>query len=272
MTGHPTVDEPEVIIVPDAVACEAVASDRIAAQLRATVSERGRADWATTGGSSPTGIYRNLASTPLVDAVPWSDVHVWWGDDRFVPRDHPESNVKPFDDIMLAIGQAEEGTEGVMRAVPIPLSQVHPFPTAEAIGRGSGATWCAWSLAQTLRDVTPKQPGGWPALDLILLGVGPDGHILSVFPGSLAFDATETVLAVPAPVHIEPHLERVTLNPALVGAARHVIVVAFGADKAPVIGKIFGPEWDPRRWPAQLARRAGATWILDEAAAAEIPR
>ena len=112
---------------------------------------------------------------------------------------------------------------------------------------------------------------GWPAFDLMLLGVGDDGHILSVFPGSPALDATELALAIPAPTHIGPHLERVTLNPALVGAAVGVLVVVTGADKAATIGAIFGTDRDPRRWPAQLALRAGATWILDEAAAGGLP-
>ena len=106
----------------------------------------------------------------------------------------------------------------------------------------------------------------------MLLGIGADGHLLSVFPGSAAFDSTELAMAIPAPTHIEPHVERVTLNPAVIGAARQVLVVAYGSDKAPVLAHIFGPERDPRRWPAQLARRAGATWILDEAAAANLPR
>ena len=101
--------------------------------------------------------------------------------------------------------------------------------------------------------------------------IGSDGHLLSVFPGSAAIGAPELALAIPAPTHIEPHVERVTLNPALVGTARDLLVVATGADKASVIGGAFGPSGDPRTLPARLAVRAGATWILDEAAAAEMP-
>ncbi len=209
---------------------------------------------------------------PLADIVPWRSLHVWWGDDRYVPFDHPNSNVKPLDDILLDIAGSEEGTGGgAGHGVLLPFENVHRFPTGEAIGAARGAAWCAAQLADTLRASGLDERDGWPVLDLMLLGVGGDGHILSVFPGSEAFESTELALAIPAPTHIEPHVERVTLHPALVGAARSVLVVAYGADKAPVIGEIFGAERDPRRWPAQLARREGATWILDTAAAANLP-
>ena len=112
--------------------------------------------------------------------------------------------------------------------------------------------------------------GGWPSFDLLVLGVGGDGHILSVFPGSTALDAADLAMAIPAPTHIEPHVQRVTMNPAVVAAARRVLVLVTGSAKAPVVGEVFGASRDPGRWPAQLALRDGATWILDEAAAARL--
>jgi len=262
----------EILVRADPAACTTLAADRIASCLNSAATERGRADWATTGGSSSVGLYRRLADPAMADAVPWAGVHVWWGDDRFVPRDHPLSNVKPFDDILLGGGQREEGTAGGASGVPIPLDQIHPFPTGEAIGRGLGAAWCAATLASTLSDAGLEAADGWPVFDLLLLGIGRDGHLLSVFAGSSAFDATELGLAIPAPTHIEPHVERVTLNPAVIAYARNVLVVAFGADKAPVIADILEGEGDARELPARLAARPGATWILDEAAAARLSR
>ena len=262
----------EIVVIRDPEAGAVVAADRIAAALTAAVADRGRADWATTGGSSPFGIYRRLVAAPLIDAVPWADVHAWWGDDRYVPRDHPLSNVKPFDDILLEIGDAEEGTAGRgYSGIPMPAENVHPVPTGEAIGRARGAEWCAATLAADLRSAGPAVSDGWPAFDLMFIGIGGDGHLLSVFPGSTAFDSAELAMAIPAPTHIEPHVERVTLNPGVIAAARAVLVVVTGADKAAIIARIFQDAADPRTLPARLAVRAGATWILDEAAAAQLP-
>jgi 6-phosphogluconolactonase len=266
------VSEPEIVVVADDDIAAVEAADRIAASLADAVARRGRVDWVTTGGSALVARYRRMAEPPLVDAIPWASVHVWWTDDRFVPRDHPLSNVKPFDDVLLDLADAEEGTAGGGSAgVPLPVENIHPFRTAEAIGRGAGATACAAAMADELRGAGLPEQDGWPVFDLMVLGVGPDGHILSVFPGSEAFDSTELALAIPAPTHVEPHVERVTLNPAIVGVAKQLIVVVQGAEKAAVLAEVFGPKRDPRRWPAQLARREGAVWIIDEAAASGLP-
>ena len=248
--------------MPDAAGVARVAAERIATALVDAVAVRGRADWATTGGSMAPDLYRHLADHPLRDTVPWADVHVWWGDDRYVPRDHPLSNVMPLDAILL---DPDHG-------VPLPIDHLHPFRTTESMGAGWDAAWAADALANELAAANLPVQDGWPVLDLVLLGIGGDGHLLSVFPGSAAFESSAWALAIPAPTHIEPHVERVTMNPAVVRVAREVLVAAAGSGKAAVLGDVFGTTVDPRRWPAQLARRPGATWVLDEAAAAQIDR
>lgn len=263
--------EPEVVVLADVAEVASEAAERIAAMLSGAVRERGRADWATTGGSMAPAIYRRLAADPLRDGIPWSSVQVWWGDDRYVPRDHPLSNVKPLDDILLALGHAEAGqvglgTAGAPRPVPLPLDNLHPFPTSAAIGGAHGAAWCAARLADELRAAGPGFVDGRPVFDLVVLGIGGDGHVLSVFPGSEAFDSDRLALAVPAPTHIEPHVERVTLNPAVLSVARSILVVAAGEGKAAVVREALQGEGDPRQLPARLARRGTATWMLDAAA------
>jgi 6-phosphogluconolactonase len=273
--------EPEIVVLsdPDTVAVEG--ASRIAAALTNAVRARERVDWATTGGSAPSGIYRLLALPPLRDEIPWDGVHLWWGDDRYVPADHPLSNILPAEQILLnataLAGVSGTGGEpldvrlGQAAGAPIPTPQVHPFRMADAIGEARGPAWAAARYEAELRDSSIGVQDGWPVFDLVLLGVGPDGHVLSVFPGSAAFDSTAWVLPIPAPTEVEPHVSRATLNPAILDVARDVLVVVTGESKAEVLGTIFGDERDPRRWPAQLVRRAGATWLLDEAAAASLP-
>jgi 6-phosphogluconolactonase len=269
------MSDPEVVVVPDDAAVAATAATRIAETLARAVANRGRADWATTGGSMAPAIYRQLIDAPLRDAVPWPSLHVWWGDDRYVPRDHPLSNVKPLDDILLAIawtqsGQLALGRSGQATPVPIPMDQLHPFPTGEAIGMARGSTWCAAQLAAEVRTAGLAMQGGWPMFDLVLLGLGADGHVLSVFPDSAAFDSRDVTLAVPAPTHIEPHVERVTFNPGILSVARSILVVASGSTKAAVLRETLHDDADPRRLPARLARTGTAVWVVDEAAGAAL--
>jgi 6-phosphogluconolactonase len=282
MTVRPIAGEPEIAIRPDPEACARTAAGLIAAALIDAARDRGRAHWATTGGSTPAAIYRNLTVPPLRDRVPWELVELWWGDERFVPADHPLSNAEIAESDLLEIGalsgQSGTGSSGAdvvgrrTAGAPIPAANVHPIPTGQAIGQGVGPIWAAQRYAEMLREVGPPVEGRWPAFDLILLGIGPDGHVLSVFPGSETFDRDDTVVAVPAPTHVEPHVARVTLNPRVLDVARRIIVVSHGAAKAGVIAEVLGPVRDERRWPAQLARRPGATWVLDEAAASAIGR
>jgi 6-phosphogluconolactonase len=272
--------EPELLVLPDERSVARAAAERLASALAAGVAARGVAHFATTGGSAPGPIYRELTDPGLASTVPWGSVHVWWSDDRFVPRDHPQSNVQLVDQILVnqaayagISGSGRVGSDvdiGLVPGVPIPVANIHPFPCTEAIGAGRGPEWCAARYATDLAELIPAVDG-WPAFEAMLLGVGPDGHILSVFPGSEAFDRPELAIAVPAPTHVEPYLPRVTLNPAALDVARTLLVVVLGGAKAGVIGEVFGDDRDDRRWPAQRARRAGATWLLDEAAAAEIP-
>ena len=212
--------------------------------------------------------------------MPWAQVQVWWGDDRYVPSDHPESNVLPFEQVLLASGgdetgsgpsSADVGEAGV--GVRIPASNLHPIPMSGAIARGAGAAWAAAAYDTELRAFGPQAgTGGVPTFDLVVVGVGPDGHLLSVFPGSTAWDATGLCVAIPAPTHIEPHLDRVTLHPRLLATARAVLLVTSGAAKASSLGRAWAAGTDVREVPAAAARLATATWILDEAAAADLPR
>ena len=265
---------PLVRVLPSADAVAEAAANEIASCLSAAIAERGVAHWATTGGSAAPGIYRHLRVPPLRDTVDWSRVHVWWGDDRFVPADDPLSNVLPFEELLLAADRAEDGKPdgGDLGGARIPPGQVHPVPVADALANGAGAAGAAAAYETTLLLAGPaSNEDGVPAFDVMVLGVGPDGHVLSVFPGSEAWDADTLVVAIPAPAHVEPHVERVTLHPDVLAAARSVLVVSTGAAKAAVLGLAWGGD-DVRELPVRATMATNAIWILDEAAAADLPR
>jgi 6-phosphogluconolactonase len=252
--------EPELVVLPSPGAVAREAADRIAAALEAAIELRGRADFLTTGGSAVIAIYRLLTSSPRAESVHWSHVHVWWGDDRFVPREHPESNVTPLDLVLSGPG-----------GVPLPASNVHPFPVAAAMAGGMDAAWCAERYAEEMAGALRVGPGNWPTFDLAIVGIGGDAHLLSCFPGSPAFDSLAWTMAIDAPTHIEPHIPRVTVNPRFLEASP-VLAITSGSTKASALESIFGPVRDERRWPAQRLRRPGATWLVDEAAARSIGR
>ena len=252
--------EPEILVLADQDGCAAMAAEQIAGILAAAVNERGRADWATTGGSTPAGIYRYLSQPPLRDTVPWERVHIWLGDERFVPRSDDWCNARIGDRDLVAAGA---GTE-------LARTTIHAWPVDEALVQGKDAAWCAGRYIEEMRASGVPFQNGQAVLDIVLVGIGSDGHLLSVFPGSEAFDTEAPALAIPAPSHVAPRVERVTLNPRCLDVARNVMAVSHGAGKAAILGEIFGPGRDPRRLPAQLARRGGATWIIDRAAGANV--
>jgi 6-phosphogluconolactonase len=266
-------DLPQLRVLPDASAVALAAATDIADGLRAAIEARGVAHWATTGGSSAPPIYRLLGAPPLRERVDWQRVHVWWGDDRFVPSDHPASNVQPLEQILLATG-GDEGQVGTGNAdagahglgILIDADRFHPIPMAEAIAHGTGTDAAARAYADAISSLVPAGRDGLPAFDVLVLGVGGDGHILSVFPGSAVWDRPELVVGVPAPTHIEPRIARVTIHPRLIGAARRVIVVTTGASKAESLGRAWTGD-DARELPVRAARIPTATWFVDEPAA-----
>ena len=278
-----TVDGTEVLVLRDESSVAREAARRTVDGLRAAIEMRGLAHLSLTGGSSAIPLYRELATAEWRRAIPWTEVHMWWGDDRFVPRDHPESNAGLAYRLLFAVA-AHAGESGSVGAdgvdvlagdapgLPIDADKVHPIQAEEAIAREAGGERAAQRYAEELGRWLPYAPDGAPEFDVFLAGVGPDGHTLSVFPGSpaLAPDAP-IVMAVPAPTHVEPHLGRVTLSARVLPAAGLVLVMASGAAKSEVIAQVLGDERDIERWPAQAALLANAVWLLDAEAAAGLP-
>lgn len=208
------------------------AAEWLALELTRVITERGRCAVALAGGRTPEPVYRELASAPAVD---WTRVEVFFSDERAVPPDHPESNYRM---VRLAL----------LSRVPVPAGQVHRME-AERPDREIAA-----------REYERALP---PRLDLMLLGMGPDGHTASLFPGSAALEERRRlVLPVTGP---KPPAERLTLTPPAIEAARTLAVIASGSDKAAMVVRALEGPPAPREVPAQLARRGA--WFLDHAAA-----
>ncbi len=265
--------EPAIVVRPDARAAAAAVAGILVDALVAGAARHGRADFASTGGSTPAAVYRALLAEPLRGRVPWDVLHVWLGDDRFVPRGDPDCNLGAIDRVLLP-GDPARG----LAPAPLDPAHVHAWPIDAALRDGEPPAACAARFEETLRSELPADGEDRPVFAAMLVGVGPDGHLLSVFPGSAAFSAPGWTTWVPAPMHVGPHLDRVTLTPLALDATPGLVAAAFGASKAAVVAELLEPNaargegtFDERRLPALRARRAGATWVLDVAAAAGLP-
>jgi 6-phosphogluconolactonase len=211
-------------------------ADRVVAIVDEAVRERGQAVVSLTGGSTPRQMYQILAQDPA--RVPWTNVHVFWGDERAVPPDHQDSNY----------GMARDA---LLRHVPVPSAQVH-------LMRGELAPEDA--ARQYERELIGT-------FDLMILGLGEDAHIASIFPGSAVIDEHARLTAAPWAPHLNAF--RITLTPPALLDARRIVMIVAGAKKAAAVkAAIEGPD-DPHRWPAQLLRAATdrLEWIIDAAAA-----
>ena len=255
MTDQPTTltipGHGEVRIVADGDALARAAADHFVRTVQEAVAARGRAIVALSGGSTPKRMGELLASDSYRPEVAWDRLEIFWGDERWVPQASPESN-------------AGVARRTFLDQVPIPPEQVHPFPTDAASPAEAASDYEA-----TLRRVF-KQEKGVPIFDLVLLGMGDDGHTASLFPHTGALDETGA-LAVANPV---PQLDttRLTLTFPVINAAREVLFLVGGAGKAETLAAVLeGPD-RPHDLPSQAIRPTSGrlTWLVDEAAAAKL--
>lgn len=205
---------------------------------------------ALSGGETPRRLYQILAEA-YRDTLPWSKLHFFFGDDRFVPHDDPSSNYKM-------------AKEALLDHVPLAQGNIHPMPTFFRDSEEAAAEYEA-----TLKEYFHHQ---WPRFDLALQGLGPDGHTASIFPHSPALKQHDRwVMAVDAPA--QPS-HRLTLTLPVINHASHVWFLATGADKAEAVSMALSDDTDPEECPAAAVRPIDGEliWWLDQAAAGAICR
>lgn len=246
-----------VVVCRDKDGIASRALDLVVEGLRTGVARHGAAHLALTGGSSAAALFGLLRDDARAGRVDWSRVHVWQGDERFVPLGHPDRNWAG------ALRDWLEADGG-------PGAALHPIPVDDALADGRDPAWAAARYAQELSETLPVRDGV-PSFDVLLLGMGGDAHILSAFPETpAAREATQTVMPVAAPTHIEPHLPRVTLSPFVVRGALSTVVMVPGAGKAATVREVLSAQPDPVRLPAQVAIRPTAVWLLEPGSASEL--
>lgn len=240
-------------VFPDAESVCAAAATELAALAEAAVAGSGRFAVALSGGTTPRRLYQLLAEPPHRERVPWDRLELFWGDERAVPPEHPDSNYGVAAEVLLA-------------KVPVPAERVHRI-LADRPDLDETARLYQAEIARVL-GVPPDGPP--PALDLVLLGMGGDGHTASLFPYSRALgERGRWVLA-----HFVARLgvERITLTPPILNRAREVRILVTGSDKAPTLRAVLEGPREPERLPAQLIKPGAGrlVWLVDEAAAAEL--
>lgn len=235
-----------VTVVASRAALAEEAAQAVAGAAEEAVRLRGRFTLALSGGSTPRRLYARLASPPFRSRIDWARVHVFWGDERCVPPDHPDSNYRLADESLLS-------------KVPIPPEQIHRMR-----GEESDPERAALDYSQELMRVFGLKPGEHPRFDLVLLGLGADGHTASLFPGSPALNENRRLAVATYAELIKAY--RLTLTLPVLNAAAQVIFLASGAEKAEVLRAVLQERPSPSR-PASLVRpERGTLWFVDRAA------
>lgn len=242
--------EPHIQVYSNVDALSRAAAKRFAALALEAVTARGRFTVALSGGGTPQGLYQRLAHHPFRDQLPWAQTHFFWGDERSVPPTDPESN---FHQAQLAL----------FDHIAVPPENLHRVK-GEWEPRAAANDYAS----QLCQFASPDL--AWPRFDLVLLGLGRDGHTASLFPGPIdsGDPCPSPVLAVTADYQGRP-ARRVTLTPLVLNSARHVFFLVAGADKAEALKATLAGPLEPERWPAQriLLDQGTLTWLVDEAAA-----
>jgi 6-phosphogluconolactonase len=239
-----------ITIYKDTEALSQAAAALFVKAAQESVDKNGRFTVALTGGSSPVRLYALLAQSPYREQVPWKQTYVFWGDERWVPLTDTRSNAKMAIDTLL-------------QHVPVPEDQVYPM-----WGSGEPEEF-AQQYEQVLQKHFHQQA---PQFDLILLGMGDDGHTASLFPGTEVLQEPSRWVRA---YYLTPQaMYRITLTALLINQARHIVFLTFGANKADALYEVQEGAPNPEKYPSQLIqpKPGEVQWLVDEAAAARLTK
>ena len=244
---------PEIVVRPDAATLAESIAARLVARVAEVQSGRPTASVCLTGGTIGIALLAAVARSPARDAVDWTRLDLWWGDERYLPAGDPERNV-------------EQARTALLGGVPLDPARVHPMA---ATGTYASAEDAAAAYALELADAA-HGVGAAPSFDVCLLGIGPDGHVASLFPAEPALHDERTVVAVHGSP--KPPPTRITLTMATLCGSQEVWIVASGDSKAGAVHLALSEEVGVLQVPAAGARGLERTvFLLDEAAAADLP-
>jgi 6-phosphogluconolactonase len=236
-----------VIVAPDLPALVEEAAERIAARIDQAGD---RAAICLTGGSTPKPVYERLATEPYRSALPWDRTHWFWGDDRFVPLQHEHSN-------------AGMALRAFLEDVSVPPDNIHPMPTDAATPEGAADRYQAELERFYGRDRLNSEA---PLFDLVLMGLGSDGHTASLFPGAPALMEYDRWAVGVAQAGLAPFVPRVTLTYSAMASTREMLFLVSGQGKREVLGRVLSGE----NLPAADAHAEGdLIWLVDRDAAPE---
>jgi len=226
------------------------AAEIVAGEISAAAGRSGKCRIVLSGGETPTALYVRLTAPPFLEAIPWARTAWFFGDERWVPPDDPRSNAGSVQRVLFS-------------KAPVPSDQIFPVPTDLQNPRESARAYEA-----TLRTHCPSD--AWPAFDIVLMGLGADGHTASLFPGDDA--VTERTAWVVATRAGRPVPDRITLTVPVFAHAGVMCFLVAGSAKADALAATLEGPVDPMRWPAQAVQPPSGRciWLIDDAAGAKL--
>ncbi len=242
----------EIRVLPSSQEVFELAAEEFVRQANEAISKSGRFTVALSGGSTPKALYQLLAEG-YATKLRWDRMFFFWGDERHVPPDHPDSNYRM-------------AKEALLSRVPIPEENVFRIPTED-----EDASRAAANYEETLRKFFKLKPGEFPRFDLMLLGMGPDGHTASLFPDTAALQEKTRLVAANWVEKFRAH--RLTLTLPLINNSACVLFLITGSDKAAALCEVLARDSPADQFPAKLVQPVNGRliWLLDRTAAAALP-